>query len=411
MAAALSRATSRLRRNDLHGARAETAAPDCPREPGHPRGRRPRLGRRHRADRRGDRLGRSKRRSLPDSPRPGGRHAARSDGGLRLCHLLYRHRPSLHRDSRPRAGGRDHQLPRSLLPARHRRDPGRADTSALAPGAGVPLSNEDGQGFTGSSAAFDATNSPASLRFDPEGIRMSPAGTFFVSDEYGPFVYEFNAAGRRLRSLPVPANFLIDHPRAVGADELPPTNTKGRQSNRGMDGLAISPDGSKLYGMMQNALIQDGALNAANQRRGFHNRILEIDLATGATREFVYVLTDRSNGVNEILAINDHQFLVIERDGAGGNDAAFKKLFKIDITGATDVSGVPSLPQTAPLPPAVVPVSKTLFLDLLDPAFGLKGPNFPEKIEGLAFGPDLPGGRHLLLVSHDNDFTAQDTKL
>src|SRR5262245_19914440 len=275
----------------------------------------------------------------------------------------------------------------------------------------VPLSNEDGQGFTGSSAAFDATNSPASLRFDPEGIRMSPAGTFFVSDEYGPFVYEFNAAGRRLRSLPVPAKFLIDHPRAVGADELPPTNTKGRQSNRGMEGLAISPDGSKLYGMMQNALVQDGALNAANQRRGFHNRILEIDLATGATREFVYVLTERSNGVNEILAINDHEFLVIERDGNGGNDAAFKKLFKIDITGATDVSGVPSLPQTAPLPPGVVPVNKTLFLDLLDPAFGLKGPTFPEKIEGLAFGADLPDGRHLLLVSHDNDFTAQDTKL
>jgi len=43
-------------------------------------------------------------------------------------------------------------------------------------------------------------------------------------------------------------------------------------------------------------------------------------------------------------------------------------------------------------------------LNLLDPAFGLAGASFPEKIEGLAFGPDLADGRHLLLVSADNDF-------
>ena len=140
--------------------------------------------------------------------------------------------------------------------------PGAATPVAVSLVTATPLSNELGQGFTGSSAAFDATNSPASLRFDPEGIRVSPYGTFFVSDEYGPFVYEFNAAGRRIRTLSVPAKFLIANPKVVGADELPPGNTKGRQANRGMEGLAITPDGSKLYGMMQNALIQDGALNS-----------------------------------------------------------------------------------------------------------------------------------------------------
>jgi Esterase-like activity of phytase len=254
--------------------------------------------------------------------------------------------------------------------------------------------------------------SAASLRFDPEGVRVSPAGTFFVSDEYGPYVYEFNAAGGRLRVLPMPAKFLIDHPNAVGTNELPPGNNKGRQANRGMEGLALSPDGSKLYGIMQNALIQDGALNMSNSRRGLHNRILEIDVATGHAREFVYVLTDRSNGVNEILAVNDHEFLVLERDGNAGASAAFKKIFKIDLAGATDVSGVANLPQTGPLPSGITPVSKAPFLDLLDPAFGLAGAAFPEKIEGLAFGPNLPDGRHLLLVTSDNDFFAnQDSKI
>jgi hypothetical protein len=76
---------------------------------------------------------------------------------------------------------------------------------------------------------------------------------------------------------------------------------------------------------------------------------------------------------------------------------------KIDVRGATDVSGVAVLPK-AGLPQTIKPVTKTPFLDLLDPKFGLTGPKLPAKVEGLAFGPDLPDGRHLLLVTTDNDF-------
>ena len=49
-------------------------------------------------------------------------------------------------------------------------------------------------------------------------------------------------------------------------------------------------------------------------------------------------------------------------------------------------------------------MSKAFFLDLLDPVFGLAGASFPEKIEGLTFGPGLPDSHHLLIVTNDNDF-------
>lgn len=275
------------------------------------------------------------------------------------------------------------------------------------------LANQAGQNFIGSSAAFDpnALNDPLkTLRFDPEGVRRGKTGTVFVSDEYGPYIYEFDKNGKLIRSIKVPDKFLIQNPSATGANELPsppapaPGNTSGRQANRGMEGLAITPDGSKLFGIMQSPLIQDGALNDSNQRRGINTRILELDLKTGNTKEYLYQLSNRSNGVNEILTINDHEFLVIERDGNPGSEAAFKQIFRIDITGATDISNI-TLPQTG-TPDGLTPVSKgaTAFIDLLDPAFGLAGPNFPEKIEGLAFGPDLEDGRHLLLVTSDNDF-------
>ncbi len=272
-------------------------------------------------------------------------------------------------------------------------------TQLLKKGAEFP-----GQIFTGNAGAFDAANSPASLRFDPEGVRVGRTGSIFISDEYGPFVYEFDQWGNRLRSLDVPAKFLINPPGGPSADpavEL--ANPNGRQPNRGMEGLAINPAGTKLYGIMQNALIQDNALDSSRKRVGKNNRILEIDVQTGATREFLYQLEDKGNGVNEILAVNDHEFLVLERDGKAGAKAAFKKIFKIDLTGATDISAIASLPEKT-VPEGVTPVSKSLFLDLLDSSFGLAGEDFPEKIEGLAFGPFLADGRLPLLVTSDNDF-------
>ena len=63
------------------------------------------------------------------------------------------------------------------------------------------------------------------------------------------------------------------------------------------------------------------------------------------------------------------------------------------------------------MPADIAPVQKTLFIDLLDPAFNL-APTIAEKIEGLAWGPDLPDGRHVLYVISDNDLNPNlDTQL
>ena len=100
-----------------------------------------------------------------------------------------------------------------------------------------------------------------------------------------------------------------------------------------------------------------------------------------ARREYVYVLDaiNQGRGVNELLAINDHEFLVLERDNrTQGPDAAereprpnLKRIYRIDLNkaGLTDVSDVDSLPATAPSSGDIVPVTKTLFLDMLDPDY------------------------------------------
>ncbi|HEY3967802.1 MAG TPA: esterase-like activity of phytase family protein, partial [Planctomycetaceae bacterium] len=141
------------------------------------------------------------------------------------------------------------------------------------------------------------------------------------------------------------------------------------------------------------------------KRIGTNTRIIEFDLMQGTTREFLYPLDESTHGVSEILAINDHEFLVLERDGKPGVEAAAKQIYKIDLAGASDISGHETLPPKK-IPADVVTVRKSPFLNLLDPKFGLAGADFPEKIEGLTFGPDLPDGRRLLIVAIDNDFVA-----
>ena len=134
-------------------------------------------------------------------------------------------------------------------------------------------------------------------------------------------------------------------------------------------------------------------------------RIVTIDIATGTTHEYGYVLTTGS-GVSDIVAINDHQFLVDERDGKGlgdGSTAAVKQLFEIDLTGATDITNLTGAAATS------AAVGKSLVLDLVK-AFndnGIISTQIPAKIEGLAFGQDvLLNGvlEHTLFVANDNDF-------
>ena len=168
-------------------------------------------------------------------------------------------------------------------------------------------------------------------------------GTIYISDEYGPFVYAFDQSGKRVNSIDVPDKFLITTPNADGNIEIS-SNTSGRVANRGMEGLSITPDGTKLYGIMQSPLIQDQG------RDGVNNRLLMIDIATGNTQEFVYQLDNNSYGASEILAINDHQFLVDERDGKAGTAAAFQETlfnryhrrYRCQVIGTTSDDGLPA---------------------------------------------------------------------
>lgn len=274
-------------------------------------------------------------------------------------------------------------------------------------GSGAPaLNTANAFYFTGRSDNFNpalTSANPDNARLDLESVRVANDGkSVFISDEYGPYVYQFDrATGARIRSFALPGNLAVANLSPVGATEIS-GNTTGRVANKGMEGLAITPDGKTLVGIMQAPLEQD-----TNKWL----RIVTLDIASGATKEYGYKLTTGS-GVSDIVALNDHEFLVDERDGKGlgdGTVAVVKQFFKIDTAGATDVSGFNDNLNSH----AFTAVSKSAspVLDLVSAlgANGITADKIPAKIEGAAFGQDvLVGGqlKHTLWIANDNDFLA-----
>jgi len=277
-------------------------------------------------------------------------------------------------------------------------------------GSGAPALNTASQFFfTGRSDNFDPdqnSGNPKDARFDTEGIRLSNDGMkVYISDEYGPYVYEFDRlTGERLRSFQLPSDFYVTILSANGDDEIALNSALvGRVANKGMEGLAITPDGATLVGIMQASLAQDAAQKGAAAKV---LRIVTIDLTSGnVTGQFAYLLTT-GTGVSEILALNNQEFLVDERDGKGrgdGSSAKVKTIFKISLADATDVTGMDGLTAASQAVP------KTTFLDfvqlLKDNGFATS--NIPAKIEGISFGPDVKQGKtnvHTLWIANDNDF-------
>jgi hypothetical protein len=279
-------------------------------------------------------------------------------------------------------------------------------------GSGVPALNavDHTYYFTGRSDGFDAgklSTNPRDARFDTEGVRVSnDRQHVYISDEYGPYVYEFDRlTGERTRAFPLPDRFAVSNLSSMGGTEIA-GNTSGRVANKGMEGLAITPDGKTLVGAMQSPLLQDGGTAT-----GLFTRIVKIDIRTGKTHEYAYPLDTVKTTISEILAINDHELLVDERDSKGLADTAtsvavIKRLYKIDLDGALDVSGV-----TGNTDLGAKAVSKQLFLDVVAGlnAGGIASFDIPAKLEGIAFGQDVVVGgetKHTLYVSNDNDYTS-----
>ncbi len=261
----------------------------------------------------------------------------------------------------------------------------------------------------------EAAGSP--VRLDPEAIALTRNGHLLIASEgFGdeeprlpPAIFEYSNDGLFMRGLPVRPRYAPTERGAL---------TSGVRNNAGFEALTVTTDFSRLFTATELPLVQDGDAEAF--ATGVRSRLLEYVEAGDSyvpRREFVYEIEPMErpgfdvrfavNGLVELLSLGGEQLLAMERGFAESSDPQQAvnsiRIFLMDLRGATDVSSHDSLKEVAD----IVPVRKTLVLDLSRlpglPARLAKLDNF----EGMAWGPRLPDGKRSLILVSDDNFSAR----
>jgi glycerophosphoryl diester phosphodiesterase len=229
--------------------------------------------------------------------------------------------------------------------------------------------------------------------FDIESLVRAPDGTFWIGEEFGPFLLHVSATGKVLQApVPFPDGMSPQNPYLTPGQ---PTRIGG---SRGFEAMGGSVDGKHLYPILEGAFLDD-----ADQRRRW---IYEFDTASGryTGKRWAYQVDEATNFVGDAFTVKKNRLLVDERDNYDGAAAVFKRIYEIDLKD-TDAQGN---------------VSKSLVVDLLkiaNPdhigltrspgAYGVADPfAFPfVSVETIV---ELRDGR--LLVANDNNYPGDDAR-
>lgn len=240
---------------------------------------------------------------------------------------------------------------------------------------------------------------------NPESIRWhAPSQSLLWTSEgdavrfTAPALYQTRPDGTLERTYPLPPMFDFGL-------------TSGARINKTLEGLAITADGQTAWLAMEAALRQDGDEPTVSNPGG-PSRFTQIDLASGkVVKQIAYPMdtipkapsppnANADNGVVEVLMLDAHRMLVLERAYMAGLDDRTRnslRLYLIDTRQATDTLSVAALK-----PGNHTPASKTLVADFA--SFTASGQlMLLDNTEGMCWGPRLPNNkRTLLLVSDDN---------
>ncbi|QPH41585.1 esterase-like activity of phytase family protein [Pedobacter endophyticus] len=241
---------------------------------------------------------------------------------------------------------------------------------------------------------------------DGESIRYNPLKNTLVWSNEGerlfrqtdttivqPALTFISTAGKYLDTVPLPHGFHITRQQY------------GVRKNAFFEGLSYADNYKTLYASLEEPLYQDGQQSHFEYGKAL-TRILKFDVAKNKNvAQYAYNLDAlpinptvpsdwNLNGISEILTVNNHTLLVMERAWAKGrDDHSFVKLYLVDLDGAENVIDNPSFISNPPQPL----VKKLLFdFDSLNMHI--------DNIEGVTFGPLLANGHRSLVFCVDNNF-------
>ncbi|UHS56204.1 esterase-like activity of phytase family protein [Agrobacterium vaccinii] len=165
--------------------------------------------------------------------------------------------------------------------------------------------------------------------FDVESIQPTNDG-FWVGEEFGPYILKFARDGKLTDVVSTKAGNIDvkspDHPALAlpgnPTQKMPAFNLK---RSGGYEGMAMSKDGSKLYGLLEGPLYTADGQVEKTEDGATGLRIIELDVASKnwTGRTWLYPLAEGGEAIGDFNMLDDSTALVIERDnGAGTTDKA-----------------------------------------------------------------------------------------
>lgn len=156
---------------------------------------------------------------------------------------------------------------------------------------------------------------------DPESLVTMPDETFWIGDEFGPWLLHFSIDGELLEppvELP-DAIYSPDHPAVLAG------KAKARLGHsRGIEAMDLAGDGRTLVVILEGTVADDPPKTL---------RVLKFDTATKKwlPGTLIYALDADTVSVTEISRIERNRFVAIERDSEQGDAAKAKRVYSIDL--------------------------------------------------------------------------------
>ena len=315
------------------------------------------------------------------------------------------------------------------------------------------VTNYTGQGTPAPNSTFNDINR---LALDSEALILKPDGSGYIGDEYGANIYYFNANKQIVGAIAPPAAMQPHLPAGTLNFQSTATPADGRRNNQGFEGVSLSPDGTRLFALLQSSTRQDS--DAANNQNAKQTRLLTYDVSGGATpttpiAEYALTLptfrlngsggaVDRTAAQSEVVSLDNNRFLVLSRDGNGlgnslSNPSMYKSVLLVDTSvgdptnlvndAAANAAGGKITSAPGVLNPGITALGWTEAVNILNSSqlskFNIDldtGVNqvtkltLGEKWEGMALvsanDPSNPND-YFLFIANDNDFLTSDGKM
>src|ERR1044071_3497343 len=156
---------------------------------------------------------------------------------------------------------------------------------------------------------------------DPESLVAMPDDTFWVGDEFGPWLLHFSVDGELLAApVELPDGvYSTDHPRVIARAAAAKV-----EHSRGFEAMDLAGDNKPLVTILEGAVAGDPPRSLRVQR-------YDTAAQKWLPGTLIYELDPATVSVTDMSRIDANRFVVIERDDLEGDAAKAKRVYSVDL--------------------------------------------------------------------------------